>query len=208
MLPFRASVTRVDRRPVGGRRRTTARTVSGTAPADPILSENSIPVIMIRKIALSLLAIVFIVEEWLWDHLASVGQWLARVLHLQRLERWLARVSPVMGLVALAVPLLVVAPVNLLSLFLLAEGRILPGIVVQVAAKLLATLLVSRVFRLVRPVLLTLPWFAEFYHRIMAVLGWAHRLIHQTTIYRWSVAVKSNARLILGTLLRHGGGVE
>jgi hypothetical protein len=41
---------------------------------------------MFKKLLLSLLAIIVIFEEWLWDILAAIGQWLSQLLHLQKID--------------------------------------------------------------------------------------------------------------------------
>jgi hypothetical protein len=139
---------------------------------------------MMKRILLSLLAVFLLLEEWLWDILTAFGQQLARWLHLAKFERWLSRASPGVALVAFAIPLLIVTPVNLLAFWLLAHGLVLQGILVEVLAKLLGTLLVARVFALTKPQLLTFSGFARVYITITGWLRWAHARITETTVYR------------------------
>jgi hypothetical protein len=49
-----------------------------------------------------------------------------------------------MALVAFSIPILIVVPVNLVAFGLMVDGLILQGILMQVLAKLLGTLLVSQ----------------------------------------------------------------
>ena len=96
-----------------------------------------------KKILLSFLAIFLIIEEWLWDLLTAFGRSLFHWLNLEQFEQWLRQTKPTMALVGFSIPLLIVAPINLLALALIANGLILQGILMEVLAKLLGTLLVA-----------------------------------------------------------------
>lgn len=146
---------------------------------------------MLKKLLLTLLAILVIFEEWLWDMLTAVGQWLAQALNLERFDERLARASPHQALLAFLIPFVVITPLNIVALFLLTHGGIVEGILLEIAAKLLGTLLVARIFKLVRPALLTFTWFARFYSAIIGLLQWAHKLIHDSAIYQLSLLIKS-----------------
>lgn len=156
---------------------------------------------MLNRIFLPILAVFVIIEEWLWDILTLAGTWLSRLLHLERFDERLARASPNQALAALLIPLVIVTPLNILAVFLLTHGAILQGIALEIVAKLLGTLLVARVFRLVRASLLSFAWFAWIYHGITALLRWAHELIRNTALYRMSVAVKKMVKMQAGRLL-------
>jgi hypothetical protein len=80
-----------------------------------------------KKLLLSFLAIILIIEEWLWDVLTVLGHTLVRRLKLEALEQWLSKTSPGMALAAFSIPILVVTPINLIAFGLLANGLILQG---------------------------------------------------------------------------------
>lgn len=148
-----------------------------------------------KKILLSLLAIVLIVEEWLWDILTALGHKLALWLHLQRFEYWLSQTSPNMALVAIGIPLLIVTPINLAAIVLLTHGLILQGVLLEILAKLLGTLLVARVFALTKPQLLTFSFFALIYTTITDWLHWAHQKIVETAVYRLAKQLKAEVKM-------------
>jgi len=133
-----------------------------------------------KKLLLSLLAIILIFEEWLWDLLTAIGHSLIRWLNLESFEQWLSLTSPTMALVAFSIPLLIVTPINLVAFGLLAHGLILQGIGLEVLAKLLGTLLVARVFALTKPQLLTFAFLRVIYTTITGWLQWAHQKITET----------------------------
>ena len=147
-----------------------------------------------KKTLLSLLAIILIFEEWLWDLLTAIGHTLVRWLNLESFEQWLSQTSPITALVAFSIPLLIVTPINLLAFGLLAHGLILQGIGLEVLAKLLGTLLVARVFALTKPQLLTFAFLRVIYTTITGWLQWAHQQITETAVYRWSKQFKAEAK--------------
>lgn len=138
-----------------------------------------------KKLLLSLLAIFLIIEEWLWDLLTSFGRLLSQWLNLQHFEQWLSLTTPPMALVAFSVPILIVAPINIVAFGLMANGLIMQGILMEVLAKLLGTLLVARVFALTKPQLLTFAFLMIIYTTITCWLQWAHGKVTETTVYRW-----------------------
>jgi hypothetical protein len=147
-----------------------------------------------KKFLLSLLAIILIFEEWLWDLLTAIGHALVRWLNLESFEQWLSQTSPTTALVAFSIPLLIVTPINLLAFGLLAHGLILEGIGLEIFAKLLGTLLVARVFALTKPQLLTFTFLRVIYTTITGWLQWAHQKVTETFVYRWSKQFKAEAK--------------
>lgn len=138
-----------------------------------------------KKILLSLLAIFLIIEEWLWDLLTAFGHSLFRWLNLEQFEQWLRQTKPTIALVAFSIPLLIVAPINIVAFKLIANGLILQGILTEVLAKLLGTLLVARVFTLTKPQLLSFAFLNIVYTTITHWLHWAHDKVTETSVYRW-----------------------
>jgi len=145
-----------------------------------------------KKNLLSLLAIVLIIEEWLWDLLTAFGRSLSQWLNLQQFEQWLSRTTANMALAAFSVPILIVTPINLAALGLLTKGHILQGILVEVLAKLLGTLLVARVFAQTKPQLLTFTLLRVTYTTVTRWLHWAHAKVAETAVYRYAKQFKAN----------------
>jgi hypothetical protein len=150
-----------------------------------------------KKILLAFLAIFLIIEEWLWDGLTTLGHLLISWLKLEALEKWLSQTSPTLALMAFSIPLLIVTPINLAAFSLLAQGFVLQGLLVEILAKLLGTLLVARVFALTKPQLLTFAWLRITYTTITGWLQWAHQKVTETGVYRWSTIVKAEAKIRL-----------
>jgi hypothetical protein len=155
-----------------------------------------------KKLLLTLLAILLIIEEWLWDFLSACGHYLALLLRLESFERWLSQTPPHIALLAFTIPILIVTPINLAAFWLLLHGLLLQGILLELFAKLLGTLLVARVFTLTKPQLLTFSLLALIYHTITDWLRWAHAKIADTAIYRWSRQLKAEVRAKIKAWLR------
>jgi hypothetical protein len=130
---------------------------------------------------LILLALVFLLEAWLWTHLAPIVGWIVARIPLRAIKAavgtWIERLPPAATLIVFVVPILVLLPFKLLGLWLLAHGHWLDALAVLVLAKLAGVGVTAFIFELTRPKLLQLAWFRSLYDRVMIWLGWAHELI-------------------------------
>jgi hypothetical protein len=145
---------------------------------------------MMKKILLSGLAILLIIEEWLWDALNALSHLLIKWTRLEPFEYWLSQRTPNQALVAFSIPLMIVMPLNIVAISLLARGFILQGLMMEVFVKLLATLLVARVFALTKPQLLSFSFLRGIYLTITQWLKWAHDKVVDAPIYIWIKAFK------------------
>ena len=118
-----------------------------------------------RRLLTALVALVLLFEEWGWDRLATLLSRLGRLPGLGWLERQIAALPPRAAVAVFALPALALFPVKLLALFLLGQGHALLGVVVLVAAKILGTAVLARLFTLTQPALMQLAWFARWYPR-------------------------------------------
>jgi len=137
----------------------------------------------LKNISLSLLAIILLFEEWLWDLLTDFGRYLVGKFNLQPLEERISKLPPWLALGAFLIPLIIVTPLNLFAFWLIAQGHILKGIVLEIFIKLFATILVARVFALTKPQLMTFKAFASVYNFVTDKLNWAKQRIRQSYVY-------------------------
>ena len=112
-----------------------------------------------------LLALLLIFEEWGWGTLARLLGRLARHPLWARLEAFIAGLPPYVALVTFVLPMLLLLPLKLLALYWVSRGHALLGIAVVLAAKILGTAALARLFTLTEPALMQLPWFARLYRR-------------------------------------------
>ena len=110
-------------------------------------------------------ALVVLFEEWGWEPLARAAARLAWLPLLRGLERRIAALPPWPALAVFVVPGVLLLPVKLAALALMSQGHVATGLAVIIAAKLVGTALVARLFQLVQPALMRLGWFAAAYGR-------------------------------------------
>jgi hypothetical protein len=134
-------------------------------------------------------ALVVLFEEWGWDWLQALLARLARWPPLGRLEAWIATLPPRAAVVLFFLPMLLLLPAKIGALWLIGAGHVLLGLLIVLVAKLVGTALVARLFTLMRPALLRLPWFARAYERWTAWKDhWIGRVRRSLTWRRARVA--------------------
>jgi hypothetical protein len=82
---------------------------------------------------------------------------------LVRLRRFIRRLGPYTSLVLLALPLAIVEPMKLVAVVVFGAGHWMTGSFVRICAYALSILLVEWLFKLVKPKLLRLAWFAAIW---------------------------------------------
>jgi hypothetical protein len=90
---------------------------------------------------------------------------------LPKLRRYIERLGPYKSLVLLLIPTSLVEPLKLIAVAVAGEGHWITGTVMIVVAYAASLLLVERLFRIVKPKLLTLPWFARLWDWFVALRG-------------------------------------
>ena len=133
---------------------------------------------------LILIAIVFLIEAWLWRHLGPVVVRVVARIPLRAVKAWTAgalrKLPPPAALVVFIVPVVALFPFKLLGLWLLANQQWLGATVVLVFAKLVGVAITAFVFEVTKPKLLKMAWFRWLYEHVMGWLDWAHRLVDPT----------------------------
>jgi hypothetical protein len=129
---------------------------------------------------LILLAVIFLIEAWLWRHLEPIVEWIVARIPFRAVKAWIAggirRLPPAATLIVFVVPVLLLFPFKLLGLWLLAQKQWLAAGLVLVLAKLVGLAVTAFVFELTKPKLLRLAWFRWLYDHVIAWLAWAHSL--------------------------------
>lgn len=91
---------------------------------------------------------------------------------LSRLRRSIEGLGPYPSLLVLAIPTSLVEPLKLVAVAIAGKGHWITGTVVIAGAYATSLLLVERLFRIVKPKLLMLPWFAWLWKRFVAFRKW------------------------------------
>src|ERR1700682_5538946 len=88
---------------------------------------------------------------------------------LVRVRRRIQKLSPYQSLALLLVPVVLVDPLKCVALFVAGEGHWLTGTGMIIGAYAFSLLVVERLFRAVKPKLMTLSWFAKLWTRLVAL---------------------------------------
>jgi hypothetical protein len=128
-----------------------------------------------------LLAVIFLIEAWLWDHLEPIVERVVAAIPLRAFKQWLSdrvdALSPAMTLIVFAVPVIPLFPLKLLGLWLLANEYWLSAAVVIVAGKFLGLGVTAFIFDVTRDKLLQMAWFRKGYEFIMAMRAKASAIV-------------------------------
>jgi hypothetical protein len=81
------------------------------------------------------------------------------------------RLGPYQSLALLLVPACVVEPLKLFAVAVAGDGHWITGTAMIIAAYLASLLVVERLFKIVKPKLLMLPWFARIWDWFTALRG-------------------------------------
>jgi hypothetical protein len=128
-----------------------------------------------------LLAVIFLIEAWLWDHLEPIVAWFVAKIPLQAFKHWLAErvdtLSPAMTLIVFAVPVIPLFPLKLIGFYLLTHEYWLSAFTTIIFAKLLGVGVTAFVFDVTRPKLLEMGWFERLYEFVLSLRAKAKELV-------------------------------
>src|ERR1700726_4525642 len=173
--------TRRARKPSRKRR---LRSASGRSICDRRPGESGGMIWMLRRLLQPfwiLLAIIFLIEAWLWDHLEPIVAWVVSQIPLRTFKQWLAdrvdTLSPAMTLIVFIVPVIPLFPLKLVGLWLLTHEYWFSAILTIIFAKFLGVGVTAFVFDVTRPKLLEMPWFERLYEFVLALRAKATALV-------------------------------
>jgi hypothetical protein len=128
-----------------------------------------------------LLAIIFLIEAWLWDHLEPIVARVVAIIPLRAFKQWLAdrvdSLSPAMTLIVFIVPVIPLFPLKLVGLWLLANEHWLSAICTILFAKFLGVGVTAFIFDVTRPKLLEMAWFEALYDFVLRMRAKAIALV-------------------------------
>jgi hypothetical protein len=139
-----------------------------------------------------LVALLFLFEAWLWDHLAPAVRWLVDRIAWRALRQGVAvqieRLPPYPTLLVFLIPVVLLLPIKFIGFWMLARGYWLGAMATLGAAKVVSMGVTAFIFDVTRPKLLQLPWFRRLYAWVLKWLAWAHALIDpaKTEIRAWA----------------------
>ena len=130
------------------------------------------------------IAILLLIEDWLWDVTARALRWLSALPLINALEKQISRLPPYAALTAFILPALMLLPLKIFALLALAHGHTILGISIIFAAKVSSAALSARLYQLTRPSLMTLAWFARWSNAFIAFKNRLIAKLHATAAWR------------------------
>jgi hypothetical protein len=128
-----------------------------------------------------LLAIIFLIEAWLWDHLEPIVAWFVALIPLRAFKQWLAErvdtLSPAMTLIVFIVPVIPLFPLKLVGLWLLTHEYWMSAVATIIFAKFLGVGVAAFVFDVTKDKLLEMNWFETLYEFVLALRAKANALV-------------------------------
>lgn len=125
-----------------------------------------------------ILALLLLVEAWLWDHLEPIVARVVNFVPWRKLKiavaRWIEDLPPYAALVVFVVPFVVVLPMKFLGLYFITTGNWFGTVATLSLAKLLGLGVTAFVFDATRDKLLQISWFRRMYDWVMWARDWAY----------------------------------
>src|SRR4051794_35188278 len=127
-----------------------------------------------------LIALVFLIEAWLWEHLRPLIGAVVNVIAWDKLKARLAAMvewlPPRAVLIVFVVPFIVLLPLKFLEVYFLMHRQWVAAIFILVLAKLLGLGVTAFIFDVTKPKLLQMAWFRWLYDLMLVWLAKAHAI--------------------------------
>ena len=128
-----------------------------------------------------ILALLFLIEAWLWDHLEPVVERVVNVVPWGKfkisLSRLIENLPPYAALTIFIIPIIVVLlPLKFLEVYVIATQGWMGVILVLLFAKFLGVGVTAFVFDVTRSKLLQIAWFHRMYDWFIWLRGWSREI--------------------------------
>jgi hypothetical protein len=129
-------------------------------------------------------ALLFLIEEWLWNRLKPAMALLGRLPGLRHIERWIAALPPTWAALVFLAPSTLILPIKLFAVKMILSGHLLRGAAVILAAKIAATALFARVYVLTQPALMRVRWFVGLHATVLRWRVRVHAQVESRPLWR------------------------
>lgn len=146
-------------------------------------------------------AAIFFVEEILLRYLGRAMAALAKWPPVARIEAWLVRLPPWAALLAFVAPSTLVLPVKLAAVWFAFHHKYGLSAASVVVGKMLATALVARLYRILRPTLVTMPWFLRAETWLFYWRDWLYGFVRALPAWQKARAMAQRARIWMAELV-------
>ena len=145
-------------------------------------------------------AVVF-VEQVLIRYLNVMMAAVARWPVIARFEAWLMSLPPWAAVLAFALPSIIILPVKVSALWFAAHHRFALATGSVVLGKILATAILARLYRILRPTMMQLRWFAWADTKFFAWRDWAYAFVRSLPAWQQAKALIERVRAWLVELV-------
>jgi len=145
-------------------------------------------------------AIIFL-EQVLIKYLNVAMAAFARLTWVARFEAWLLTLPPYGALLAFALPSILILPVKVVTLWCTLHGRYTLALLTLVAGKILGTAILARLYRILQPKLMSIPWFAWADTRFFYWRDRAYAFVKALPAWQQAAALIKRARAWLAELV-------
>ena len=145
-------------------------------------------------------AVVF-VEQVLIRYLNVMMAAVARWPMIARFEAWLVTLPPWGAVLAFALPSIIILPVKVSALWFAAHHRFALATASVVLGKILATAILARLYRILRPTMMQLRWFAWADTKFFAWRDWAYAFVRSLPAWQQARALIEKVRAWLAELV-------
>ena len=145
-------------------------------------------------------AVVF-VEQVLIRYLNMMMVAVARWPPIVRLEGWLMTLPPWAAVLTFAMPSIIILPVKVSALWFAAHHRFALATAAVVLGKIMATAIVARLYRILRPTMMQLRWFAWADTKFFGWRDWAYAFVKSLPAWQEAKALVQRARTWLAELV-------
>ena len=159
-----------------------------------------------------LLALVFLFEAWLWEHLRPIVAWVVDRIRLEalkaRVAEWIDHLPPLATFLVFLVPVVLLLPLKIVGLWMLAQGWWLGAMATLAVAKVVSMGVTAFIFEVTRPKLLQLAWFRRFYAIVLVGLEKAHALVDpiKAQVAAWMKPMRRRVRKLFWLLRPNRAG--
>ncbi|HEX8949046.1 MAG TPA: hypothetical protein VF790_08805 [Dissulfurispiraceae bacterium] len=154
---------------------------------------------LLKRILSSLLILIaaawIMAEEWIWDRIISLMRRVSHLPFVAAVEARIARLNPYLALTLFVVPLVFLLPVKLYAAYLIAKGAFLRGTLFIIVAKTVSTAVITKLYLLCKPQLMTVGLFERGYHWVIAARNYIHERLEELGVWQRAKAMARDLKV-------------
>jgi hypothetical protein len=156
---------------------------------------------LVEVLVVPLAAAVVFIEQTLIALLNLATAALARWTPIARIEAWLVRQPPWIAFVSFVAPSILILPIKLSALLFAAHHKYGMAVGAVAVGKILATAIVARLYRILRPTLMTIRWFAAADTWFFRWRDEAYAFVRSLPAWQKASAIVSRAKMWVSKLI-------